>query len=98
MPTYGVTEPSLVVSRLSQLTAGEERRAWGLLFAHALKIPYFRNRSGLRDAIGLSQEITVSWCLNFLNSSKSTCALSSVTASVFGEALMPGLLLAVADL
>ena len=34
------------------------------LFAHAPKIPrfvYFRNLSGLRDAIGLNQHITVYW-------------------------------------
>ena len=81
---------------------GKERRAWGLLFAHALKISGFFYLSGFCDAIGLSQQITVCWCLNVINSSMSTCTVSSifsVAANVlFGEALMPGFLLAVADL
>ena len=71
---------------------GEEERLWRLLFAHALKSQIFGfcNLSGLRDAICLSMQITLCWCLNVLNSSKSICAL--------GEALRPGFLLAVVDL
>ena len=39
---------------------------------------YFHNLSGLDDAIGQSQQITVCWCLNVLNSSKLTYTLSSI--------------------
>ena len=62
-------------------------------------IVYIFVLSGLRDAVGLSQQITVCWCLKLFNS---TCTLSNiifiVAASVFSEALMPEFLLAVADL
>ena len=68
---------------------------------HGLKIPNFLdfcNLSGLHDAIGLSQQIRaclVFKCLKLFQINMYLSSMFSVTASVFGEALMPGLLLVV---